>query len=92
LTPLQGRFDPFLTPEQGITIDRIRIMIDRDLVAKMAPSLFDRGADSWFTREPVHNIDQLGVRAAGRIAEFIDRVCIGKPAQPGELADPLPPV
>ena len=44
------------------------------------------------TREPAHNVDQLGVRDVGRIAEFIDRVRIRKPAQADELADPLSPV
>ena len=44
------------------------------------------------TREPAHNVDQLGVRDVGRIAEFVDRVRIRKPAQADELADPLSPV
>jgi hypothetical protein len=44
------------------------------------------------TREPAHNVDRLGVRDVGRIAEFIDRVRIRKPAQADELADPLSPV
>jgi hypothetical protein len=41
---------------------------------------------------PAHDLDQLGVCAAGRIAEFIDRMGVGKLAQPDELQDPLPPV
>jgi hypothetical protein len=34
----------------------------------------------------------LGVRGAGGVAEFVDRMRIGKIAQPDELADPLPPI
>ncbi|MBV8096617.1 MAG: bifunctional DNA primase/polymerase [Acetobacteraceae bacterium] len=42
--------------------------------------------------EPAHDIDQLSMRRAGRIMEFVDRVGIGELAQPDELEDPLPPV
>jgi hypothetical protein len=47
---------------------------------------------SRFDGKPAHNIDQLGVRSAVRIAEFVDRMRIGKLAQAHELKDPLPPV
>jgi hypothetical protein len=43
----------------------------------------------WFGREPSYDIDQLGVRGAFRIAEFCDRVSIGKLAELDQLADPL---
>jgi hypothetical protein len=39
--PLQGKFEPFLTGEQGIAIGRIKMMIRSDLVAKMAGQLAD---------------------------------------------------
>jgi hypothetical protein len=42
-----------------------------------------------FDRQPAHNIDQLGVRGALRIAEFGDRVGVGEFAEPDKLANPL---
>lgn len=42
--------------------------------------------------EPPHDVDQLVVLIAGRIAEFADRMGIGKFAQVDQLADPLAPV
>ena len=42
--------------------------------------------------EPAHNVDQLVVRGAGRIAKFRDRMGIGKFAQVDQLPDPLSPV
>jgi len=56
-----------------------------------AANLFGRGAGAWSAGEPPHDIDQLVVGIAGRIAEFGNRVCIGKLAQTEELADALPP-
>ena len=47
---------------------------------------------SRITCEPAHNVDQLVVRGAGRIAKFRDRMGIGKFAQVDELPDPLSPV
>jgi len=41
--------------------------------------------------EPLHNFYQLTMRGAGWIAELIDRMRVGEPAQAGELADALPP-
>jgi hypothetical protein len=40
----------------------------------------------------MHDIDQLVVRGRGRIAEFVDRVRIGKSAEADELANPFAPV
>ena len=72
--------------------------IHPDFVASMAAwssfeiSLFGRGARSRSLGEPPHNVDQLAVRIAGGIAEFGERVRIGKLAQTDKLADALPPV
>ena len=35
--------------------------------------------------EPAHNVDQLVMGGAGRIAEFSDRVRVGEIAQPNEF-------
>jgi hypothetical protein len=43
-------------------------------------------------REPLHNSYQLMMRGAVRIADFGERVGIGKLAQAHQLADPLSPV
>src|SRR6516225_367303 len=43
-------------------------------------------------REPPHDIDQLVVSGAGRIAELIDRVRISQTAQAEEFANALPSV
>jgi hypothetical protein len=45
-----------------------------------------------FSCEPVHDVDQLNVRGAVRIAKFIDRVGVGQLTQLDKLKDPLPPV
>jgi hypothetical protein len=42
--------------------------------------------------EPPHNVDQPVVGIAGGVAEFADRMGIGKLAQTHKLADALPPV
>jgi hypothetical protein len=55
-------------------------------------SSLGRGVRSRFDGKPAHNIDQLGMRSAGWVAEFVDRMRIGKLAQAHELKDPLPPV
>ena len=52
----------------------------------------DRPRRPRFACKPAHDINQLGVRGAGRIAEFVDRVRIGELAKPDELKNPLPPV
>jgi hypothetical protein len=41
------------------------------------PSSLAQGVRLRFDGKPAHNIDQLGVRGAGRIAELIDRVSVG---------------
>ena len=43
-------------------------------------------------REPSQNIDQLPMRNAGWIAEFIARMRVGESAQPQELSRALSPV
>jgi hypothetical protein len=42
--------------------------------------------------EPAHDTDQLGMRGVVRIAEFVNRMRVGKLTQPDEFEDPLPAV
>src|SRR5215472_10441538 len=55
-------------------------------------SLFGHGACLRLVGEPPHDVDQLVVGIAGRIAEVCERMRIGQLAQANEFADALPPV
>ena len=43
-------------------------------------------------RQPVHDLNQLAMRGAGRVAELVDGMLVRQPAQPQQFADPLSPV
>src|SRR5215471_12169036 len=71
---------------------RIRILgLPALAISISCASSFDRGVRPWLDGEPAHDIDQLTVGIAGGIAEFGNRVRLGKLAEAGELADALPP-
>ena len=42
--------------------------------------------------EPLNDLDELVVGGAGRLAEFIDRVLVGKPTQAQQFTRALSPI